>query len=97
MFYGPRYQQIKAVQRATTPYELERAVLIRDANYRVAWSQDDGYFAQGKCGEDEWVTLTGNRYSSHVAAVVDAKLYAGNVVGEACRLHPDIANLTRRT
>lgn len=41
--------------------------------------------------------LTGNVYArNHAAATMDAKLYAANVAGEECRMHPDIANLTSR-
>lgn len=94
---GWQPEPTKEERDAAARYRMEREWAAQRANYRVAWSQDrGGYFSQGKVGEDEWVDLTGRVYTLHVDAVVDAQLYAVNIVGERCHLHPDIANLTRR-
>lgn len=84
-------------KREAHAYRRELVELAKRANYRVAWSQDrGGYFAQARVGQsDEWVNIN-DRVTGHAGATLDCRLYAGNVVGEECRLHPEIANLTVR-
>jgi hypothetical protein len=68
------------------------------ANYRIAWSQDrGGYFGQFKssgAAGDRWCDCyPGLARAGYTDAVLDCKLLAARA-GEACRLHPLIANLT---
>lgn len=71
----------------------EQQEQARVANYRIAWSQDEGgYFAQWRDGDRGWITV-GKAHRVYAEATLDAKLNAGQC-GTECRLYPLIANLT---